>query len=414
MVFSSFPTFHDSSNWQQQHQPITTTVGFTGNNNNNNNISQQFLPHHPLPPQPQQTPPPLPHNGNGGGGGGPGGLIRPGSMAERARLANIPLPETALKCPRCDSTNTKFCYFNNYSLTQPRHFCKSCRRYWTRGGALRTVPVGGGCRRNKRTKNSGGGGSSSSGNSKSHDSATSNDQYHHRVMANSQMGPPSSSTSLSSLLSSYNAGLIPGHDHNNNNNNILGLGSALPPLKLMPPLDFTDNFTLQYGAVSAPSYHMGGGSSGGNGGATALLTGFDQWRFPTTHHQVPLLGGSDNSSSSGLYPFDHQNQTDMEQQNPGYGLVTGSGQYRPKNIFHNLASSSSSSTASSAMVTATASQLASVKMEDSNNQLNMSRQLFGNEQQLWNIHGNASTAAATTSSWSDVSNNFSSSSTSNI
>ncbi|ESQ40158.1 hypothetical protein EUTSA_v10014056mg [Eutrema salsugineum] len=335
-------------------------------------------------------------------------------MAERARLANIPLPETALKCPRCDSTNTKFCYFNNYSLTQPRHFCKSCRRYWTRGGALRTVPVGGGCRRNKRTKNSGGGGSSSSGNSKSHDSATSNDQYHHRVMANSQMGPPSSSTSLSSLLSSYNAGLIPGHDHNNNNNNILGLGSALPPLKLMPPLDFTDNFTLQYGAVSAPSYHMGGGSSGGNGGATALLTGFDQWRFPTTHHQVPLLGGSDNSSSSGLYPFDHQNQTDMEQQNPGYGLVTGSGQYRPKNIFHNLASSSSSSTASSAMVTATASQLASVKMEDSNNQLNMSRQLFGNEQQLWNIHGNASTAAATTSSWSDVSNNFSSSSTSNI
>ncbi|KAF8096035.1 hypothetical protein N665_0319s0051 [Sinapis alba] len=414
MVFSSFPTYPDSSNWQQQHQPITTTVGFTGNNN----ISQQFLPHHPLPPQPQQTPPPPHHNGGGGGGpGGPGGLIRPGSMAERARLANIPLPETALKCPRCDSTNTKFCYFNNYNLTQPRHFCKACRRYWTRGGALRSVPVGGGCRRNKRTKNSGGGGggSSSSGNSKSQDSTTSNDQYHHRAMANNQMGPPSSSTSLSSLLSSYNAGLIPGHDHNNNNNNILGLGSSLSPLKLMHPLDFNDNFTLQYGAVSAPSYHIGGGSSGG-GGASAVLTGLDQWRFPATHHQLPLLGGLDSSSSSGLYPFDHQNQTGMQQHNPGYGLVTGSGQYRPKNIFHNLvSSSSSSSSASSAMVTATASQLASVKMEDSNNQLNMARQLFGNEQELWNIHGTAaSTAAATTSSWSDVSNNFSSSSTSNI
>ncbi|KAH0454167.1 hypothetical protein IEQ34_016091 [Dendrobium chrysotoxum] len=59
-----------------------------------------------------------------------------------------------LNCPRCDSTNTKFCYYNNYSLAQPRHFCKSCKRYWTRGGTLRNVPVGGGCRKNKRTKKS--------------------------------------------------------------------------------------------------------------------------------------------------------------------------------------------------------------------------------------------------------------------
>ncbi|KAI4371046.1 hypothetical protein MLD38_019322 [Melastoma candidum] len=55
-----------------------------------------------------------------------------------------------LRCPRCDSSNTKFCYYNNYSLSQPRHFCKSCKRYWTRGGTLRNVPVGGGCRKNKR------------------------------------------------------------------------------------------------------------------------------------------------------------------------------------------------------------------------------------------------------------------------
>lgn len=93
--------------------------------------------------------PPPPHHAGGGGGAG---SIRPGSMADRARLAKIPQPETALKCPRCDSSNTKFCYFNNYSLTQPRHFCKTCRRYWTRGGALRNVPVGGGCRKNKKNK----------------------------------------------------------------------------------------------------------------------------------------------------------------------------------------------------------------------------------------------------------------------
>ncbi|GKV10938.1 hypothetical protein SLEP1_g22239 [Rubroshorea leprosula] len=60
--------------------------------------------------------------------------------------------QQALRCPRCDSSNTKFCYYNNYSLSQPRHFCKACKRYWTRGGTLRNVPVGGGCRKNKRVK----------------------------------------------------------------------------------------------------------------------------------------------------------------------------------------------------------------------------------------------------------------------
>nr|CAJ29312.1 dof zinc finger protein 6 [Hordeum vulgare subsp. vulgare] len=63
----------------------------------------------------------------------------------------------ALRCPRCDSANTKFCYYNNYSLSQPRHFCKACKRYWTRGGTLRNVPVGGGCRKNKRSRSSNGG-----------------------------------------------------------------------------------------------------------------------------------------------------------------------------------------------------------------------------------------------------------------
>ncbi|CAO2826881.1 unnamed protein product [Amaranthus hypochondriacus] len=59
--------------------------------------------------------------------------------------------QQALKCPRCDSINTKFCYYNNYNLSQPRHFCKNCRRYWTKGGVLRNVPVGGGCRKSKRS-----------------------------------------------------------------------------------------------------------------------------------------------------------------------------------------------------------------------------------------------------------------------
>ncbi|KAK8511948.1 hypothetical protein V6N13_073776 [Hibiscus sabdariffa] len=69
-----------------------------------------------------------------------------GMVERRARPQN----DQALNCPRCNSTNTKFCYYNNYSLSQPRYFCKTCRRYWTEGGSLRNVPVGGGSRKNKR------------------------------------------------------------------------------------------------------------------------------------------------------------------------------------------------------------------------------------------------------------------------
>ncbi|XP_051117395.1 dof zinc finger protein DOF3.4-like [Andrographis paniculata] len=90
------------------------------------------------------------------------GIILEGSSnSQSPSSAPPPVPSVApaaagassenLRCPRCDSSNTKFCYYNNYNLTQPRHFCKTCRRYWTKGGALRNVPIGGGCRKNKST-----------------------------------------------------------------------------------------------------------------------------------------------------------------------------------------------------------------------------------------------------------------------
>ncbi|CAN6541764.1 unnamed protein product [Malus baccata var. baccata] len=67
------------------------------------------------------------------------------------QATGAPPPEQEhLPCPRCDSTNTKFCYYNNYNFSQPRHFCKSCRRYWTHGGTLRDIPVGGGTRKNAK------------------------------------------------------------------------------------------------------------------------------------------------------------------------------------------------------------------------------------------------------------------------
>lgn len=77
-----------------------------------------------------------------------------------------PQKDQALNCPRCNSTNTKFCYYNNYSLTQPRYFCKTCRRYWTEGGSLRNVPVGGGSRKNKRSSSTNSSSSTPSSSSK--------------------------------------------------------------------------------------------------------------------------------------------------------------------------------------------------------------------------------------------------------
>src|SRR6266540_1788551 len=49
-------------------------------------------------------------------------------------------PDKILPCPRCKSMDTKFCYYNNYNIKQPRHFCKSCQRYWTAGGSMRNIP----------------------------------------------------------------------------------------------------------------------------------------------------------------------------------------------------------------------------------------------------------------------------------
>ncbi|KAK6123215.1 hypothetical protein DH2020_043039 [Rehmannia glutinosa] len=60
-------------------------------------------------------------------------------------------PDKIVPCPRCNSMDTKFCYYNNYNVNQPRHFCKSCQRYWTNGGTMRNVPVGAGRRKSKNS-----------------------------------------------------------------------------------------------------------------------------------------------------------------------------------------------------------------------------------------------------------------------
>ncbi|KAF8118568.1 hypothetical protein N665_0004s0049 [Sinapis alba] len=56
------------------------------------------------------------------------------------------------RCPRCNSDNIRFCYYNNYSSSQPRYTCKNCRRLWTHGGTLRNIPIGGSGRTTKRPR----------------------------------------------------------------------------------------------------------------------------------------------------------------------------------------------------------------------------------------------------------------------
>jgi hypothetical protein len=36
----------------------------------------------------------------------------------------LPRPVGISPCPRCNSEDTKFCYYNNYNIKQPRYFCK--------------------------------------------------------------------------------------------------------------------------------------------------------------------------------------------------------------------------------------------------------------------------------------------------
>lgn len=101
-------------------------------------------------------------------------------------------PDKLVACPRCDSLDTKFCYYNNYNINQPRHFCKSCQRYWTAGGTLRNVLVGAGRRKNKY-----GGLQPRQGSSENSALTTVRGNYHDNAQ---QPLPPVSSSSGSSVV----------------------------------------------------------------------------------------------------------------------------------------------------------------------------------------------------------------------
>ncbi|CAJ2635472.1 dof zinc finger protein DOF2.4-like [Trifolium pratense] len=184
---------------------------------------------------------------NGGGGGGVGGVLLqqpttqspstspcPSSTTTPTTATTTPTATTTsenqqhLRCPRCDSSNTKFCYYNNYNLTQPRHFCKTCRRYWTKGGALRNVPIGGGCRKNKSIGMSNTAAKTTTNKMKTVASeffrSASSQGFDHVVTPPSQIlwGSPQNSHILSLFRSSQNQSPNPNHVKEEGNNSLLG------------------------------------------------------------------------------------------------------------------------------------------------------------------------------------------------
>ncbi|CAD5172009.1 dof zinc finger protein 4-like [Musa acuminata AAA Group] len=145
-----------------------------------------------------------------------------------AEVARQQQQQQAVKCPRCNSANTKFCYYNNYNHSQPRHFCKSCRRYWTMGGVLRNVPIGGGCRKSKRPPSS----SSSSSKPSSRPSSDATDEDHHhrrRRRPSSASRCSSDSPSLRAVTTATTSTLLTSHMPISNNN------PPFEPLPVDPP-----------------------------------------------------------------------------------------------------------------------------------------------------------------------------------
>ncbi|XP_077224759.1 uncharacterized protein LOC143858052 [Tasmannia lanceolata] len=140
-------------------------------------------------------------------GGGEGKISINGGLVEGSSSSTSSSSDQQnLRCPRCDSANTKFCYYNNYNLTQPRHFCKTCRRYWTKGGALRNIPIGGGCRKSKSASISPANAKSNAGKSKlaSSDIGKSNlgSGFDHELPPSNPIlwGPPQNNSQLLALL----------------------------------------------------------------------------------------------------------------------------------------------------------------------------------------------------------------------
>ncbi|KAI7994791.1 Dof zinc finger protein DOF4.6 [Camellia lanceoleosa] len=223
-----------------------------------------------------------------------------------------PQKEQALNCPRCNSTNTKFCYYNNYSLTQPRYFCKGCRRYWTEGGSLRNIPFGGCSRKNKRSSSSSPSSSSSSSKKlpdlvppqqpSSSQSTSQNPKVHEGQDLN--LGYPSHDfKTISELIQ------VPNFDNNNKN---------LSAMELLTGISCSRGLNSSFVPMPMPMSDQN----------TIFSSGFSLQEFkPTLNFSLDGLGMQETSGGRLLFPFEDLKQvsstSDIEQGKEQGGDSTG-------------------------------------------------------------------------------------------
>ncbi|OWM74462.1 dof zinc finger protein DOF3.4-like [Punica granatum] len=230
----------------------------------------------------------------------------------RPAAAPPPPNSEAIPCPRCDSINTKFCYYNNYNLAQPRHFCKSCRRYWTQGGTLRNVPVGGGSRKSsstsssKRLRSIPSSTAPPASSPASTSSSITNESVHHPPSFRPDFAPkqageaPGAFTSLLTspgghgflALGGFGTGYGPSLDGQG-----LGFGRSVWPF---PEVSYIEGVyagapsSVSDAAAAAPpcnAWQLGAGEGGGNGtGGHGQVDGADGFAWPELAISMPGQG----------------------------------------------------------------------------------------------------------------------------
>ncbi|KAH6773687.1 hypothetical protein C2S51_012091 [Perilla frutescens var. frutescens] len=254
-------------------------------------------------------------------------LMASSSSSNKAMAADKQINQDHhLNCPRCDSSNTKFCYYNNYSLSQPRHFCKACKRHWTRGGTLRNVPVGGGCRKNKRPKRHSAAAATTT-------TTTAPPPSTHVQNPLGFYGLPTNPLELNFPFSSFR---VSSSDNNNNNTgfdlhhpqfNALGLGFS-SGMGMMMETEASNNNGFQDAIItnssSSPfsnSIFFGSSSSSSSSTMTSLLASKDTipGLMPYEDPQIPGMGSKQVKSEGVLenrlpwnpnHPIDQINSSD--------------------------------------------------------------------------------------------------------
>ncbi|XP_042519005.1 dof zinc finger protein DOF3.2-like [Macadamia integrifolia] len=230
----------------------------------------------------------------GGGVGGMSGLqqqdrrMKPSSATENQQQP----PQQPQKCPRCESLNTKFCYYNNYSLSQPRYFCKTCRRYWTQGGTLRNVPVGGGCRKGKRSKRP----------------STSDNPPPTRSQNQQQLLISTSDTAVISTTTASSS-------RKPETDTIMAASNPIPSMASVPSSSVYygggGGFLSSLSTLQPYNPHMNVGGGGDFGGSNlALLQGFGLPSFipqQQQHPQVYQMGGNREMKPSQVFPPPEEN-----------------------------------------------------------------------------------------------------------